>query len=305
MLKLTPVTLIITTPLLLTSPSYAQTPHLTKQLPIQATETNCPPDIAGCPVRGDYFTWTNTPIPYLLSPRHGKILNPQPLLRWLPVEGATSYTVTLEGPGVEGWEKNVTTTAIQYDGDPLQPGGSYQFFVETDTGARSWGEPAHRGGVGDGFEVMTSEERLIVEAAVAERRATITDPNRLRLEIANVYLEHELLAEGIAELEMLRQEEPSPELAVRLGNLHFGWLLLVEPSETYYRQALERLAEPPPLAWAVALTQLGHLHIVKQEYGEAIAFWRRAQGLYNAMGQPQAAAELETDIQRWLPKVEP
>ncbi|NEO83794.1 MAG: hypothetical protein F6J87_05955 [Spirulina sp. SIO3F2] len=292
------VTAAALTTLTVIAPSLAQTPNPAELWQIQNTEPECPPDVAGCPIRGDYFTWLNEPIPYVLSPRRGKSLTAQPILRWLPVEGAIHYSILLEGLGLEWRVENVMATEVKYDGDPLQPGDAYQLFVRANTGPFSWREPAHPGGIGE-FGVLTSEERAVVESAIAELRQTTSDPDIVQLQIANFYIEQDLITAGIAELEALWQQQPSAELAVRLGNLHFEWLLLVEPSETYYRQALDLTAEAPSLARAVALTQLGHLHIVKQEFGAAIEFWRQAQVVYRTVGDPQAAAELEAHIERW------
>lgn len=299
MLKFTPA-LILTLTLCAPAASLAQPLDPAAQFQIQATEPECPPDLAGCPVRGDYFTWLNKPIPYTLSPRRSKIFTTQPLLRWLPVEGATSYTVILEGPGVDWRVENITATEIQYSGDvPLQPGDSYQFFVEADTGAVSWDEPAHSGGVG--FAVLTPAEATAISASLTELQGALADQYTPQQE-ADLYIEAGLITPGIALLEKLWREDPSPELAVRLGNLYFGWLFLVEPSEQYYQAALAQTDAAPTLARAIALAQLGHLSAVKQDYEGAIAFWQQAQSVYRALGDAHRVTELDAEIQSRLQK---
>jgi hypothetical protein len=296
MLKFTPA-LILTLSLFAPAASLAQPLDPAEQFQIQATEPECPADLAGCPVRGDYFTWRDRPIPYTLSPRRSKILTPQPVLRWLPVEGATSYTVILEGPGIDWQVDNITATEIQYSGDvPLQPGDWYQFFVEADTGAVSWDEPAHSGGVG--FAVLTPAEEAAIATALTELQGALAD-QYIPQHKADLYIEAGLITPGITLLEDLWQEDPSPELAVRLGNLYFGWLLLVEPSEVYYQAAVEQTEAAPTLARAIALEQLGHLAAVKQDFEGAIAFWQQAQSVYRAVGEAQAATDLDEEIQQF------
>jgi hypothetical protein len=214
------------------------------------------------------------------------------------VEGATHYTVILEGPGISWQVDKITATELQYTGDvPLEPGQSYQFFVEAETGAASWDEPAHSGGTG--FTVVTGDEQEAIATAMADLNQAIADPQIRQQHQADLYIEQGFITAGIALLEDLWQHDPSPELAVRLGNLYFGWLLLVEPSETYYRAALESTAAAPTLARAVALAQLGHLAVVKQDDEGAIVFWQQAQTVYRALGEMQAATDLEENIQ-WV-----
>lgn len=297
MLKFTPA-LILTLTLFAPTSSLAQPFDPAAQFQIQATKPACPPDLVGCPTRGDYFTWLNKPIPYVLSPRRSKVLTTQPVLRWLPVEGATHYTVILEGPGIRWQVDEITATELQYTGDrPLAPGQSYQFFVEAETGAVSWDEPAHSGGLG--FTVVTGEEAAAIASAIAHLETAIADPQIRQQHQADLYIEQGFITAGIALLEDLWQRNPSPELAVRLGNLYFGWLLLVEPSETYYRAALEPTEAAPTLARAVALAQLGHLAVAKQDDEGAIASWQQAQTVYRALGEMQAATDLEENIQ-WV-----
>ena len=111
----------------------------------------CPPPPESVLVRGESLVGNtrgavDPRIPYVISPRKTRLLAPTPLLRWNPVEGATSYTVSIRGNGVD-WSTTTGDTELYYPGVPaLIPGESYALIVETDSGATSRDERRARAG---------------------------------------------------------------------------------------------------------------------------------------------------------------
>lgn len=255
----------------------------------QPRNTTCHPEIIECPDRGNRFNWREQAIPYGVSPRRSKVLKPRLLLRWLPVPNATQYTVTLQGEGL-AWQVQTHDTQIRYTGESaLQPGGEYELAIEADTGESSWDEPSHLGGVT--FQMLTDAERDAFENALQAQQA---NPSTQPLDIANFYLIHGLIAEGITQLEALHQEQPTATLAIQLGNLYFEWLLLPTVAEDYYQQALA-IAEPrlTPLEEAQVLTQLGHAQAVMHDSAAAIQYWLQAQVIYQMLGNLKEVEALE------------
>ncbi|NEO85999.1 MAG: hypothetical protein F6J87_17345 [Spirulina sp. SIO3F2] len=281
--------LLNATPTLADLKSPKPSPSLVDLYQIENTTPICDPELPQdrCPHRGD-FLWDSDPVPYVLSPRLSAILNPQPTLRWLPVAGATRYTVTVKG-GQVLMRQETTETQLLYSGVPLQPGRSYTVVVEADTGASSEDDKVES----ISFTLLTPEERAAVQAEVAELRQRITDPEEQQLAIANFYIERGLMAAAIELLEARWQEHPSAELAMRLGNLYFYWLQLADPSEYYYQQARELAGEAPSLTRAVALAQLGHVQAKKRQPEAAIASWQAAQAIYRARGDIEKVEELD------------
>lgn len=270
-------------------------PRPSEAYQIQATRPECDPKIprSRCPHRGEvWFSWTATPLPYVLSPRTHWLMDAAPLLRWLPVEKATSYAVSLnDASGATVWSATTSATQIQYPGEPsLQPGQSYEVVVKASTGTSSTEEPLQEP---IAFTLLTPTEQAEVQAWVAQE--TNPDPSQQTLNIANLYVQQGLLSEAIALLEAQWQVEPSAALAVRLGNLYFGWLRLVQPAEDYYQQALELSAEE---SWerAVAWAQMGYITAVKDDSEGAIALWKKAIAMYQILGDRQAAQDLEDAI---------
>ncbi|NEO87033.1 MAG: hypothetical protein F6J87_22655 [Spirulina sp. SIO3F2] len=254
----------------------------------------CHPDVIACPDRGsNRFDWLAQPIPYVVSPRRTQILEPQPILRWLPVPGARQYNVILQGEGLH-WQVETTETAIQYNGDtPLIPGGNYQVIIEADTGESSLDEPDHLGGVS--FELLTTQAQQDFRHQLQQLQA---DPATGPEAIANLYLTHGLLAAGITQLEALWQTQPTSARAIQLGNLYFEWLFLPTLAQPYYEQALTLSGDTPSLEQAVILTQLGHVRAVMHDAEGAIVYWRSAQAVYKTLGDAEQIEQLETYIEQ-------
>jgi hypothetical protein len=209
--------------------------------PDAAKRVECTPGTYKCPHRGDDIAWTDA-IPYIISPRRTALLNAQPMLRWNSVPGAKSYTVNVEGEGVN-WTTQVNATQVIYSGQPpLKPGGRYLLSVVADTGATSVDEPVRPGGLN--FSLLDANQAQLVQAE-AEKIAqqNWTDPAKA-LALANLYTENGLIADAIAMLEKLVAGGVQTAPIYRtLGDLYLNHLLLVPQASQYYSKAVE-LANP-------------------------------------------------------------
>ncbi|HBB33229.1 MAG TPA: hypothetical protein DC064_15880, partial [Cyanobacteria bacterium UBA9273] len=169
----------------------------------ETEQAECTPGTYKCPHRSDRIAWSDRldRIPYIISPRRTALLNPKPILRWHPVAGAKSYTVTLEGDGVQ-WQTQLSDTQVIYPGDPpLKPGGHYTLTVETDTGVSSLDEPVKPGGLG--FSMLDANQTERVELAVVEITQQSWTEQAKAIALANLYTDNGLNAEAIATLETL------------------------------------------------------------------------------------------------------
>lgn len=209
--------------------------------PNATEQAECTPGTYKCPHRGDRIAWTDG-IPYIINPRRTALLNDKPTLRWNPVPGAKSYTVSVEGENVN-WKTQVSDTQVVYSGEqPLKPGGRYLLTVVADTGASSVDEPVKPGGLNFGLLDETQAQRVQAQAKQITQQ-TWTDQAKA-LALANLYTENGLIADAIATLEKLVDNGAQTAPIYRtLGDLYLKYLVLVPQAHVYYSKAVE-LVDP-------------------------------------------------------------
>ena len=179
-------------------------------------------------------------LPYIISPRKTKLFTMTPMLRWNPVPGATSYTVTVKGEGVD-WQTTVTEPSVAYPGQPsLVRGQTYAVVVQADTGASSQDE----GVQGIGFTLVDAPAAARVEANMAKIMALELDAEGKELALGQYLVGEGLFSEGIEILETLTSEmRDSPFPYRMLGDL--------------YRQSGLNLLAQADFETAVALADTG------------------------------------------------
>lgn len=205
--------------------------------PNATEQAQCSPGLYKCPHRGDDLAWTDG-IPYIISPRRTALLNNKPTLRWHPVPGAKSYTVSVEGENVN-WKTQVTNSQVVYSGEqPLKPGGRYMLTVVADTGASSVDEPVQPGGINFGLLDEAQAQQVQAQAKQITQQ-TWTDQAKA-LALANLYTENGLIADAIATLEKLVNNGVQTAPIYRtLGDLYLKYLVLVPQANVYYSKAIE------------------------------------------------------------------
>jgi hypothetical protein len=155
--------------------------------------------------------------PVVLSPRKTKLLSLHPLLRWTPVDGASSYYITVRGPNLDWTAKVGSLTKLRYpDSAPeLKAGLDYKLIVETG-GHSSASEP----GLGLGFSVLGNDERK----AVAREQRKIEDlglpSGPAQFLRAHVYVAHGLNSEAIQQLEDVSKSFQVAAIFRVLGDLY-------------------------------------------------------------------------------------
>ncbi len=247
------------------------------------------------PHRGDAITWNNAQIPYIISPRRTKLLNDKPMLRWNPVPGATSYTVNVQGEGVN-WTTQVSNTQVVYAGDqPLKPGGHYLLFVETNTGALSLDEPVRPGGLH--FSLLDENQAQYVRAAAQQiTQQNWTDQTKA-LALANLYIKNGLICEAIEKLEALAAGGlETASIYHTLGDLSLNYLALVPQAGAYYLKSI-KLADPEDTETRIAV--LDGLRQVQSALGnkdEATSWLTQAQVQCKALTDLECASALEKQL---------
>ncbi len=159
-------------------------------------------------------------IPYVVHPRNTALLSNRPRLRWHPLAGADSYTVTLisddgrDRPPVEVSDEQVAWPA---DWPPLEADATYVLVVE------GGGTPSDRGNeqhAGLGFSLLSDADAEMVSALESRLRARTISSTATALLVAELYLSHELRAEATELLEDLTTSSGAASVWLILGQTH-------------------------------------------------------------------------------------
>jgi hypothetical protein len=207
--------------------------------------------------------------PIVLSPRKTKLLSPLPVLRWTPVEGATSYSVMVRSYNL-AWSTTVsgaTETFYPTTAPHLMPGIDYKLIVRA--GDHSSVEP----GNDLGFSIVSESERKTVEDMQRKIAALGLPPGPTLFLTAHLYRAHGLESEAISKLEVSMKISKEPEIARALGDCYRGAGLMRKAEEAYLKS----------LEWAGTGTD---------EEGQMIAHLRLGNDIYGRTLRNKAAAEL-------------
>jgi hypothetical protein len=133
----------------------------------------------------------------VIAPRGTSTLFTTPTLRWIPVEGADSYTVELRQGQETVWSRTITnTTTLQYPSDapPLECDQAYRLVVTVD-------DESEETIPGLGFIVLPEAEAQQLKADAQRVRELGLDPFTTELLLANFYVQNNLTAEAFAQLD--------------------------------------------------------------------------------------------------------
>jgi hypothetical protein len=232
-------------------------------------------------------------IPYIILPRKTGLLSPTPRLRWHAVEGASAYTVTLRGGGID-WQTTTRDTEITYPGTPaLTPGESYALIVETAEGASSRDESTP----GLGFTLLHKAEAAAIRRAVDRIEGLGLTPEAQTLALVQLYDGQGLLAEAITALEGLADQELSSATVYRnLGDL-YRQIGLNDMAGGYYQTAIDKATAANNLEiQAAAQEGLAEVMLAHGKGDEAIALLQAAVTGYQTLGDASHAEIIQARI---------
>ncbi|MDY6784578.1 MAG: tetratricopeptide repeat protein [Cyanobacteriota bacterium] len=262
-------------------------------------DIGCSPSPDGCICggsRSDETAFIFADIPYLISPRSTNILDGNPLLRWYPVEGATSYRVRVKrGNGELIWEvAEVRETEVRYGGEiPLEP-GVYDVIVNVnDTGASSAEEELK----GWKFRVLGDPDREEIQSLATQQTRGLTGEAKV-LALAEFYASKELYADAIALLESRIAEGSATarvyhQLGDRYRDIRFPPL-----AAEYYLEAIAQMPTDAIAETAELQGKLGTVYRLLQEPDKAINQLQQAQANYQTLGNSRRAGELQVQIEQ-------
>lgn len=241
-------------------------------------------------------------IPVILSPRNTRLLELAPELRWVEVDGAIEYVLSLSGR--TGFDA-ITVDAAELDCvvDALtQPNRICSLpWPATDwplaAGQRYFLTVAARTGVAADLRLSeTSALRTLAGDAADGVKADVTGIQALDLDavtqdvlLAGVYVRNELYGKTIDAYEQAVSARPAPAIYVALGDV-YSQVALYRWAFQAYQSALGLLSqgEDDPALRAAAEFGIGRVYYAYADnYTEAARHFEAAMRLYEAAGAPE------------------
>ncbi len=234
-------------------------------------------------------------LPYIVTPRRTVISDPQLVLRWNPVAGASRYTVQVIGSDVT-WETEVSGTQVQYPGTPpLTPGVDYRVIVEADTGVSSQLDVGSETAT---FEVLYPEDLELVAADIAQIREQGFPEETEALAIADIYIRDDLLAEAIEMLEpFVASGTQTLEVYQVLGDIYRYVGLNLLAKARYERAIAIATANEEIQGLADARSGLAEVKVLLEQPEAAIELLMEAQSGYERLNDTERIEELQARIE--------
>lgn len=247
----------------------------------------------------------NPYIPYIISPRATELLTDRPTLRWNRIAGASNFTVTVRGLGLQ-WTKKVSvnqvcsnstnTCSFAYPADKpaLQPKRSYKLIVEADTLASSQQDDS----AGLGFKLISENKAVEVQNMIKNLQVEDLSEEMKAFTLANIYDEYNLKAKAIETLETLaKQKSQITSVYLFLGDLYLKLGLSREAEEPLNKTIELAKAQQDLEKVAAAQLGLGKVYTARaaelENYQKAIDWLEKAKVSYKNLGDTQKIKEVE------------
>ena len=228
-------------------------------------------------------------LPYIITPRESSILTNTPVLRWNAVEGATNYTVKIDGVK---WETETNKTEIIYSGEtPLKQRRRYRIKVETDNGKLSTNDAVV------GFTVLDEETKSIVLEAKKDLNKRSLSLEQKGLILAQLYRSYELYADVIEVLEELVKQDSQIVAVYHLLGDTYLLTGLPQLANKHYEKALELATETDNLSVKADTEKgLGESYYNLGNETEAKHWLEKAKTSYEELGDSSQVQQLNETI---------
>jgi hypothetical protein len=246
---------------------------------------------------------SNTPadIPIIISPRRTRLLNQRPLLRWTPIQGVDTYTVSVQAGSTlwSGTVKGVSQVQYPADAPALTPGQAYKVVVIG--GGRSSEDKL----VPDlGFSIATADETNEIKAAETRIKSLGLSDGATQFLTAVLYatrkseVRDNFNAEAIERLESLSTSLREPAVQRMLGDLYLkvGLLTLAEERYTQANDLSKKVNDID--GQATELQTLGTIYELLGNKDEAIKRLQDAIAWYQKLGDANAVSQLQEQLNR-------
>lgn len=243
--------------------------------------------------------------PVLVSPRMTKLLDPHPLVRWLPMAGATKYRVSIMRGAAEFWAQEVSgVTELRYpeSAPTLVPGVTYKAVI-TAKDRRSTEENLPN----LGFTVLNQEQSRAVREAERRVRALGLPEVSTKLLVADLYAawgaelkkprddSWALSAEAIELLEAASASQQEAAVMRTLGDLYLSIGLTVL-AEARYVRALKLTEADDVYGEAQAQYAIGHIFTIRLNAAEARKRLHKARDLFRSFGDTESVQKVDNEL---------
>lgn len=256
---------------------------------------------------GIYRTPEDSTKPYLISPRNTTIADTQPLLKWNPVEGATSYQVELIGAN---WSTEVEATEVRYDGEEvLKPGQRYWVTITAYEEDRVLASTQRQKRIG--FTILSTEKSQELGAEIVKQVRQSEDLDVLYLTLIEIYRDedYQLYADAITLLSKLIEKEQQGAAVYELLGQTYADVGLFSLAKEEFLTALELAEAEGNLDLQASLQgSLGEvtdiLSTKPEDFQEAVAWLQAALRDYEALGElTEVEEERVAEIEKKLAEI--
>jgi hypothetical protein len=226
-------------------------------------------------------------IPQIITPRHTRLRNPRPAIRWRAVPGVTVYTVSINGTAWRTEVRDTTELVYPDDAPPLEAGTVYKVVVVA--GDRRSDEEQLPG---QGFTILSAAEAQGVRAVEAKIRTLNLSDAATNLLLARLYAGTGLYAEAISQLEGL----PKTARTVAIKRLLGDWYLRIglgSQARQHYQAVLDQVSEDDAETLAIVQYALARLALAEGDRAAAQRYVAAARANYERLGDQAALSEVE------------
>jgi len=227
-------------------------------------------------------------IPYIISPRNTALLSTTPTLRWNPVPGSDSYSVSImDELGKPRPEIESSETEIDWPSEwqPLAQDSTY--ILQVKTGSVS---SMDQNTAGTGFWLLPSPEANQVAQHADRIRSLTIDESTTNFLIAKLYGNHGLYAEAVQLLEQTAAQRQEASIWLELSKAYLEMGLSDQAEETL-EKALDLSQEKGQTdIEANALLGMGYTAQKSGDEAMAIDYWQQASTVFKEIGDMQSLA---------------
>ncbi len=238
-------------------------------------------------------------IPYIISPRHTKILKSNFTLSWNRVRSSRFYEVSIKNEGDLVWQRDTTSTNILYEKDwSLQPNTPYLLVVEASNGRSSY-EEIEKGAVNLGFEILDDSKIEEIEQAIYKLEDLCLPPEGETLALAHLYIGAELRLEAIEKLKyLIDQGNLNPAVHRTLGDVYAA-IGLNTFAQKVYLEAFKLANSTKDIEeQAATATGLSEIYQIFGNYYEAHHWLIEALQRYQELDDNERLYELTLTLER-------
>ncbi|MDY6936090.1 MAG: hypothetical protein SWY16_00360 [Cyanobacteriota bacterium] len=263
-------------------------------------QPECEPGIVECTPRGDELLWSQTNIPYIISPHRTRLLDPAPIFRWNAVGENVKYQVSLLENGREIWtsgDEPISATEIQYTQGNLKVGKNYSLEVYTTDGYSSFETPQLPAEMG--VTLLEETEAAAVRQLESQIQTSSIEESAKALAVAQLYLDRMLVAEALFKLEsVVDGGMENSAIYRRIGGIYWRYLGIAPDAKNYYDRALDRVEDINLEEKTEILSELGTVEASLGNSSRAIELLTEARTGYMSLGNLDKAEELKVQIER-------